>query len=86
MMRKHYSTFDLAMMRSKDHMTHAEIAEKTGIEVEEVKERIRQYHKYGAYYAAESCMRHRLKDGKAHSNSNKHPERNSQYAEKGRDT
>ena len=84
MMRKHYSTFDLAMMRSKDHMTHAEISDKTGIPVDEVKARIRNYHRQGVYFAAESHQRHKLKDGKSHSNSGKHPERNSQYAEKGR--
>ena len=83
MMRKHYSTFDLAMMRSKDHMTHAEISDKTGIPVDEVKARIRNYHRQGVYFAAESHQRHKLKDGKSHSNSGKHPERNSQYAEKG---
>ena len=83
MMRKHYSTFDLAMMRSKDHMTHAEISDKTGIPIDEVKARIRNYHRQGVYFAAESYQRHKLKDGKSHSNSGKHPERNSQYAEKG---
>ena len=83
MMRKHYSTFDLAMMRSKDHMTHAEISDKTGIPVDEVKARIRNYHRQGACYASESYIKHESKRGNGHHNSDKHPERNSQYAEKG---
>ena len=83
MMRKHYSTFDLAMMRSKDHMTHAEISDKTGIPVEEVRTRVKEYGRQARSYATESHKRFEAKRGKAHHNSDKHPERNSQYAEKG---
>ncbi len=82
MMKKHYSTFDLAMMR-KDHMTHAEIAEKTGIPVDEVKARIRNYHKQGTHYSMESFFKNEKKRGRGHYNSDKHPERNSRFAEKG---
>ena len=81
-MRKHYNTFDLAMMK-RDGLSCAEISAKTGIDEDEVRARIRHYHRQGVSFAAESHQRHKLKDGKSHSNSGKHPERNSQYAEKG---
>ena len=83
-MKKHYNTFDLAMMKQRDRMSYAEISEKTGIEVEEVRTRVKEYGRQVRSYATESHKRFEAKRGKAHHNSDKHPERNSQYAEKGR--
>ena len=81
MMRKHYSTFDLAMLK-RDGLSFAEISEKTGIDIEEVKDRIRRYHRQGRAYAGESYARNVSTQGKVKGNSRKHPERNSQYAER----
>lgn len=80
---KKYNSFQLAMMRRDEHMTYTEISAKTGIPVEEVRARIKEYHRKNRNYAGECYARnHARKGGKIFANSSKHPERNSQYAER----
>ena len=60
-------------------MSIAEISAKTGIEPEEITRRLRAYE--GTILATAKMSAYRATKG-GHNNS-KHPERNSQFAEKG---
>lgn len=81
-MNDHFSTFDLVRMKELDRMPMDVIVAKTGLDADEIKHRIKEYHRGMRYYAGESYQRNHAK-GKVHTNDPKHPERNSQYAEKG---
>ena len=72
------NNFSISLMR-KDGMSIAEISAKTGIEPEEITRRLRAYE--GTILATAKMSAHRATKG-GH-NNNKHPERNSQFAEKG---
>ena len=72
------NNFQISLMR-KDGMSIADISAKTGIEPEEVTRRLRAYE--GTILASAKMSAHRATKG-GH-NNNKHPERNSQFAEKG---
>jgi len=63
----------------RDGMSIAEISAKTGIEPEEITRRLKAYDSTSRASVKASAVR-AIKN--KHS-SNKHPERNSQYAEKG---
>ena len=63
----------------KDGMSIADISAKTGIEPEEITRRLRAYE--GTILASAKASAYRATKG-GHNNS-KHPERNSQFAEKG---
>ena len=72
------NNFQISLMR-RDGMSIAEISAKTGIEPEEVTRRLKAYE--GTILATAKMSAVRAIKNK-HS-SNKHPERNSQFAEKG---
>ena len=72
------NNFQISLMR-REGMSIAEISAKTGIEPEEITRRLKAY---------EGTSRASVKAGavraiKNKHSSNKHPERNSQFAEKG---
>ena len=72
------NNFTISMMR-KDGMSIAEIADKTGLEPDEISRRLRAYTGTIMASAKMSAVRAR----KGGHNNEKHPERNSQFAEKG---
>ena len=72
------NNFTISMMR-KDGMSIAEIADKTGLEPDEITRRLRAYTGTIMASAKMSAMRAR----KGGHNNEKHPERNSQFMEKG---
>ena len=72
------NNFQISLMR-KDGMSIADISAKTGIEPEEITRRLRAYE--GTILATAKMSTYRATKG-GHNNS-KHPERNSQFAEKG---
>ena len=72
------NNFQISMM-FRDGMSAAEISAKTGIEPEEVTRRLKAYE--GTILATAKASAYRATKG-GHNNS-KHPERNSQFAEKG---
>ena len=72
------NNFAISMMR-KDGMSIAEIADKTGLEPEEITRRLKAYE--GTILATAKMSAYRATRG-GHNNE-KHPERNSQFAEKG---
>ena len=72
------NNFQISMM-FRDGMSTAEISAKTGIEPEEVTRRLKAYE--GTILATAKASAYRATRG-GH-NNNKHPERNSQFAEKG---
>ena len=72
------NNFQISLMR-KDGMSIADISAKTGIEPEEITRRLRAYE--GSIRASSKMSAYRATKG-GH-NNNKHPERNSQFAEKG---
>ena len=72
------NNFQISMMR-KDGMSIAEIADKTGLEPDEISRRLRAYTGTIMASAKMSAVRAR----KGGHNNEKHPERNSQFAEKG---
>ena len=72
------NNFQISLMR-REGMSIAEISAKTGIEPEEITRRLRAYE--GTILATAKMSAHRATKG-GHNNS-KHPERNSQFAEKG---
>ena len=73
------NNFSISLMR-RDGMSIAEISAKTGIEPEEITRRLKAYEGTILATAKMSAVRAR-KGGR---NNEKHPERNSQFAEKGR--
>ena len=75
------NNFTISMMR-KDGMSIAEISAKTGIEPEEITRRLKAYE--GTILATAKMSAYRATKG-GHNNE-KHPERNSQFAEKGQNT
>ena len=72
------NNFSISLMR-KDGMSIADISAKTGIEPKEITRRLRAYE--GTILATAKASAYRATKG-GH-NNNKHPERNSQFAEKG---
>ena len=72
------NNFQISMM-FRDGMSAAEISAKTGIEPKEITRRLRAYE--GTILATAKASAYRATKG-GH-NNNKHPERNSQFAEKG---
>ena len=72
------NNFQISLMR-RDGMSIADISAKTGIEPEEITRRLKAYE--GTILATAKMSAHRATKG-GHNNS-KHPERNSQFAEKG---
>ena len=72
------NNFTISMMR-KDGMSIAEIADKTGLEPGEITRRLKAYS--GTIMASAKMSAYRARKG-GHNNE-KHPERNSQFAEKG---
>ena len=72
------NNFQISLMR-RDGMSIAEISAKTGIEPEEITRRLRAYDGTILATAKMSAVRAR----KGGHNNEKHPERNSQFAEKG---
>ena len=72
------NNFQISLMR-KDGMSIADISAKTGIEPKEITRRLRAYE--GTILATAKASAYRATKG-GH-NNNKHPERNSQFAEKG---
>ena len=72
------NNFQISMM-FRDGMSTAEISAKTGIEPEEITRRLKAYE--GTILATAKASAYRATKG-GH-NNNKHPERNSQFAEKG---
>ena len=72
------NNFQISLMR-REGMSIADISAKTGIEPEEITRRLRAYE--GTILATAKMSAHRATRG-GHNNS-KHPERNSQFAEKG---
>ena len=72
------NNFQISLMR-KDGMSIADISAKTGIEPEEITRRLRAYE--GTILATAKASAYRATRG-GHNNS-RHPERNSQFAEKG---
>ena len=72
------NNFQISLMR-KDGMSIADISAKTGIEPDEITRRLRAYE--GTILATAKASAYRATKG-GH-NNNKHPERNSQFAEKG---
>ena len=72
------NNFTISMMR-KDGMSIADISAKTGIEPSEVTRRLKAYE--GTILATAKMSAYRATRG-GHNNE-KHPERNSQFAEKG---
>ena len=72
------NNFQISLMR-KDGMSIADISAKTGIEPDEITRRLRAYE--GTILASAKMSAYRATKG-GHNNS-KHPERNSQFAEKG---
>ena len=72
------NNFQISLMR-KDGMSIADISAKTGIEPKEITRRLRAYE--GTILATAKMSAYRATKGR-HNNS-KHPERNSQFAEKG---
>ena len=72
------NNFQISLMR-RDGMSIADISAKTGIEPEEITRRLRAYE--GTILATAKMSAVRATKG-GHNNS-KHPERNSQFAEKG---
>ena len=75
------NNFQISLMR-REGMSIADISAKTGIEPEEITRRLKAYE--GTILATAKMSAHRATRG-GHNNS-KHPERNSQFAEKGQDT
>ena len=75
------NNFSISLMR-RDGMSIADISAKTGIEPDEITRRLKAYDSTSRASVKASAVR-AIKN--KHS-SNKHPERNSQFAEKGRDT
>ena len=73
------NNFTISMMR-KDGMSIAEIADKTGLKPDEITRRLRAYSGTIMASAKMSAMRAR----KGGHNNEKHPERNSQFMEKGK--
>ena len=57
---KKYTDFDIAMMRRQDHMTIAQIAEKTGLDEAEVRRRIVAYSRATRAYTIESMKRNKV--------------------------
>ena len=72
------NNFQISLMR-REGMSIADMSAKTGIEPEEVTRRLRAYE--GTILASAKMSAYRATKG-GH-NNNKHPERNSQFAEKG---
>ena len=72
------NNFSISLMR-REGMSIADISAKTGIEPEEVTRRLKAYE--GTILATAKMSAHRATKG-GH-NNNKHPERNSRFAEKG---
>jgi len=72
------NNFQISMM-FRDGMSAADIAKKTGIEPEEITRRLKAYEGTILATAKMSAVRAR----KGGHNNEKHPERNSQFAEKG---
>ena len=72
------NNFQISLMR-RDGMSIADIAKKTGIEPSEVTRRLKAYE--GTILATAKMSAYRATKG-GHNNE-KHPERNSQFAEKG---
>ena len=72
------NNFQISMM-FRDGMSVTDISNKTGIEPEEITRRLKAYDSIGRASVKASAVR-AIKN--KHS-SNKHPERNSQFAEKG---
>ena len=72
------NNFQISLMR-RDGMSIAEIADKTGLEPDEISRRLRAYTGTIMASAKMSAVRAR----KGGHNNEKHPERNSQFAEKG---
>ena len=72
------NNFQISMM-FRDGMSAAEISAKTGIEPDEITRRLKAYDSTSRASVKASAVR-AIKN--KHS-SNKHPERNSQFAEKG---
>ena len=72
------NNFQISLMR-RDGMSIADISAKTGIEPEEVTRRLKAYE--GATLA--SFKMSAMRAAKGSYNNEKHPERNSQFAEKG---
>jgi hypothetical protein len=74
------NNFQISLMR-RDGMSIADISAKTGIEPEEITRRLKAYE--GTILASVKMGAVRARKG-GHNNE-KHPERNSQFAEKGKD-
>lgn len=72
------NNFSISLMR-RDGMSIADISAKTGIEPEEITRRLKAYEGTILATAKMSAVRAR----KGGCNNEKHPERNSQFAEKG---
>ena len=72
------NNFQISLMR-REGMSIAEISAKTGIEPEEVTRRLKAYEGTILTTAKQTAVRAR----KGGHNNEKHPERNSQFAEKG---
>ena len=72
------NNFQISLMR-REGMSIGEISAKTGIEPEEITRRLRAYEGTILATAKMSAVRAR----KGGCNNEKHPERNSQFAEKG---
>ena len=72
------NNFQISLMR-REGMSIADISAKTGIEPEEVTRRLKAYE--GTILATAKMSAYRATRG-GHNNE-KHPERNSQFAEKG---
>ena len=72
------NNFQISLMR-RDGMSIAEISAKTGIEPEEITRRLKAYE--GTILATAKMSVYRATKGRH--NNEKHPERNSQFAEKG---
>ena len=72
------NNFQISLMR-RDGMSIADISAKTGIDPEEITRRLKAYE--GTILASAKMSAHRATKG-GHNNS-RHPERNSQFAEKG---
>ena len=72
------NNFQISLMR-KDGMSIADISAKTGIEPEEITRRLKAYE--GTILATAKASAYRAT--RCGHNNNTHPERNSQFAEKG---
>ena len=71
------NNFQISMMK-RDGMSIAEIADKTGLEPDEIKRKLRAYEGTIMASAKMSAVRAR----KGGHNNEKHPERNSQFMER----